>query len=148
MKKSFELPKHKNILVGVDNSADAQLAFLNAVSHALDDDSLLHIVTVLESDDLNVFQVLTKDTLAEKRLKVEKQLQEYKQSALDAGVKEVHIVLAEGEPGETIVKDVILDVKPDLVVVGSAVTKGLGKYLGSQAAYVAKYAPVSVMVVR
>ena len=84
MKKSFELPKHKNILVGVDNSADAQLAFLNAVSHALDDDSLLHIVTVLESDDLNVFQVLTKDTLAEKRLKVEKQLQEYKQSALDA----------------------------------------------------------------
>ncbi|QBO36678.1 universal stress protein [Periweissella cryptocerci] len=148
MALTLELPKHTNILVGVDDSADAQLAFLNAVSHALEDDSLLHIVTVLESDELNVFQALTKDALLEKRMYLEQRLQDYKQQALDAGVKEVHIVLAEGEPGETIVKDVIPDVKPDLVVVGAAAKKGIEKYMGSQAGYIAKYATVSVMVVR
>lgn len=145
---TLELPKHKNILVGVDDSADAQLAFLNAVSHALEDDSLLHIVTVLESASLNVFEVLAKDALIEKRMEVEGRLKDYQQQALDAGVKEVHIVLAEGEPGETIVKDVIPDVKPDLVVVGAAAKKGIEKYMGSQAGYVAKNAPVSVLVVR
>lgn len=145
---TLELPKHKNILVGVDDSADAQLAFLNAVSHALEDDSLLHIVTVLESASLNVFEVLAKDALIEKRMEVEGRLKDYQQQAIDAGVKEVHIVLAEGEPGETIVKDVIPDVKPDLVVVGAAAKKGIEKYMGSQAGYVAKNAPVSVLVVR
>lgn len=144
----LELPKHKNILVGVDDSADAQLAFLNAVSHALEDDSLLHIVTVLESDSLNVFQFLDKEALENKRLEVEKRLQDYQEQALEAGVKEVHIVLAEGEPGETIVKDVIPDVQPDLVVVGAAAKKGLGKFMGSQAGYIAKNSPVSVLVVR
>lgn len=148
MNEKFVLPKHKNILVGVDDSADAQFAFLNAVSHALEDDSLLHIVTVLENNDLNVFEVLGKDVLAEKRAKIEKRLNEYKEQAVQAGVKEVHIVFAEGEPGETIVKEVIPDVKPDLVVVGAAAKSGLGKYMGSQAGYVAKYAPVSVLVVR
>ncbi|CAH0416382.1 universal stress protein [Periweissella fabaria] len=149
MGETFSLAKHKNILVGVDDSADAQLAFLNAVSHAVDDDSLLHIVTVLETDSLNVFEALDKEKLKEKRVKIEQRLHDYKQQALEAGVKEVHVVFAEGEPGETIVKDVIPDVQPDLVVVGaSAAKKGLGKYMGSQAGYVAKYAPVSVLVVR
>lgn len=149
MDEKFTLPKHKNILVGVDDSADAQFAFLNAVSHALEDDSLLHIVTVLETDTLNVFEALDKDALAAKRIKIEKRLHDYKAQAIRAGVKEVHVVFAEGEPGETIVKDVIPDVKPDLVVVGAAAAKkGLGKYMGSQAGYVAKYSPVSVLVVR
>lgn len=148
MNEKFTVQKHKNILVGVDDSADAQFAFFNAVSHALEDNSLLHIVTVLEDNELNVFEVLGKDGLAEKRAKIEKRLNEYKEQALEAGVKEVHVVFAEGEPGETIVKEVIPDVKPDLVVVGAAAKSGLGKYMGSQAGYVAKYAPVSVLVVR
>ncbi|MBM7543460.1 universal stress protein [Periweissella beninensis] len=145
---AYKLPKHKNILVGVDDSADAQLAFLNAVSHALEDDSLLHIVTVLESDSLNVFQALDKTMLQEKRATLEKRLQDYQKQAQDAGVKEVHIVLAQGEPGETIVKDVIPKVQPDMVVVGAAAKTGLGKLMGSQAGYVAKYSPVTVLVVR
>lgn len=149
MGEKFALPKHKNILVGVDDSADAQYAFLNAVSHALEDEALLHIVTVLETDSLNVFEALDKDGLKLKREKIEQRLRDYKQQALDAGVKEVHVVFAEGEPGETIVKDVIPDVQPDLVVVGASETrKGLAKYMGSQAGYVAKYSPVSVLVVR
>lgn len=147
-KEQFVLPKHKNILVGVDDSADAQYAFLAAVSHALEDDAMLHIVTVFETDELNVFQALDKDELTKRRQAIERRLEDYKQQALDAGVKIVHVVLAEGEPGETIVKDVIPDVAPDIVVVGSATKTGLGKYWGSQAAYIAKYAPVTVMVVR
>lgn len=149
MNEKFTLPKHKNILVGVDDTADAQYAFYNAVSHALEDDSLLHIVTILEDESLNVFDVLDKEALSEHREEIEKRLNEYKQQALDSGVKEVHVVFGQGKPGETIVKEIIPNVKPDLVVVGAAETKkGLAKYMGSQAGYVAKYSPVTVMVVR
>ncbi|XIF20049.1 MAG: universal stress protein [Acetilactobacillus jinshanensis] len=50
--------------------------------------------------------------------------------------------------GEAIVKDVIPHVEPDLLVIGSQAKKGLARHFGSQAAYMAKYAPISVMVIR
>ena len=39
-------------------------------------------------------------------------------------------------------------VKPDLLIVGARSKQGIAKHFGSQAAYMAKYAPISVLVVR
>ena len=57
-------------------------------------------------------------------------------------------MIAEGDAGETIIKKVIPQVNPDLLVIGALAKEGLEKYFGSQAAYMAKYAPISVLVVR
>ena len=116
--------KFNRILVGVDDSADALLAFDYAIHQAKQDGAELVIISILENDEMNV------------------------QQAQAAGVTKVHAMIAEGEPGETIVKEVIPHVQPDLLIIGSLAKKGIAKHFGSQAAYMAKYAPISVLVIR
>ncbi|MFT9098883.1 universal stress protein, partial [Liquorilactobacillus sp.] len=53
--------KINRILVGVDDSADALLAFDYAITRAKEDDAELIIASVLESDELSVFQAMDKD---------------------------------------------------------------------------------------
>ncbi|ETY73283.1 universal stress protein [Lactiplantibacillus fabifermentans] len=140
--------KFNRILVGVDDSADALLAFDYAIHQAIQDDAELVIVSVLEDDEMNVYQALSKDFVHGERHDLEQHILKYQKQAQDAGVKNVHAMIAEGEPGETIVKDVIPHVKPDLLVIGSLAKKGIKRRFGSQAAYMAKYSPIAVMVVR
>ena len=104
----------KKILVGVDDSEDAQLAFRVAMRRALDLDATLCITQI----------------------------------ALQAGIKRVEVVIAEGDAGETIIKRIIPKVEPDLLIIGALSKKGVKKFFGSQAAYMAKHAPISVLVVR
>ncbi|TDG79535.1 hypothetical protein C5L31_000877 [Secundilactobacillus malefermentans] len=137
-----------HILVGVDDSADAQLAFRYAMNRAKKDGAKLTIVSILESDEMNVYQAMSKDYVHGQRAQLEKHIGEYRKLAEQFGVKRVETVVLEGDPGETIVKRVIPAVKPDLLVVGSLSKTGIQKRFGSQAAYMAKYAPISVLVVR
>lgn len=140
--------KFKRILVGVDDSPDAQLAFRYAISEARLSGASLVIASVLESDNVNVFQALNKDFVHGERKDLAEHLNQYRQLALRAGVKTVDTVVEEGDPGEVIVKTIIPAVHADLLIVGSLSKTGVRKYFGSQAAYMAKYSPISVMVVR
>jgi nucleotide-binding universal stress UspA family protein len=79
---------------------------------------------------------------------LEEHVKGYVNLAQRAGIKQVRAVIASGDPGEEIVKTVIPKYKPDLLVVGAAAKHGIARRFGSQAAYMAKYAPISVLVVR
>ena len=136
----------KKILVGVDDSEDAQLAFRVAMHRALDLDATLCITSILESDEMNVFQALSADYIHGERK--EKHVENYRKIALQAGIKRVEVVIAEGDAGETIIKRIIPKVEPDLLIIGALSKKGVKKFFGSQAAYMAKHAPISVLVVR
>ncbi|MBS0979081.1 universal stress protein [Levilactobacillus brevis] len=136
------------ILVGVDDSADSKLAFEYAVKSAKKNDAQLIIVSVLEDDEVNVYQALSKDYIHGERRELEQHVLEYQKQAQDAGVKRVHAIVSEGEPGEVIVKRVIPQVNPNLLIIGSEARKGLARHFGSQAAYMAKYSPISVLIIR
>ena len=138
----------KRILVGVDDSADAQLAFKYAVRRAAKDGATLIITSILESDDMNVYQALTKDYVHGEHDELVAHVQGYKKIAEDGGVENVEVIVDAGDPGETIVKNVIPEVSADLLIIGSLSKKGIRKYFGSQAAYMAKYSPISVMILR
>lgn len=142
-----EMKFHK-ILVGVDDSHDAQLAFYYAVRYAAENDADLYIVSVLESDEMNVYQAFDDDYIHGERSQLEEHILSFKQQALDSGVKNVNTLIAEGDAGKTIVKEVIPHVKPDLLMIGSFDKPGVSRRFGSQAAYMSKYAPCSVLVVR
>ncbi|HIW72607.1 MAG TPA: universal stress protein [Candidatus Levilactobacillus faecigallinarum] len=146
--KSMDPKKFKRILVGVDDSPDAQLAFRYAMNRAKTDNAELVICSILESDNMNIYQALSKDYVHGQREDLYKHLQRYQDLAERVGLSQVKIVIGEGDPGETIVKSIIPAVDPDLLVVGSLSKSGVRKYFGSQAAYMAKYSPVSVMIVR
>ncbi|KRN94198.1 universal stress protein [Pediococcus stilesii] len=138
----------KRILVGVDDSDDAILALDYAINLATSANSELVIVSVLESDEMNVFQALDKDYIHGEREELEQHILKYQKKAQDAGVQNVRCVVTEGDPGETIVGEVIPAIKPDLLVVGAEAKSGISRRFGSQAAYMAKYAPITVTVVR
>lgn len=138
----------KRILVGVDDSDDAILALDYAINLATSANSELVIVSVLESDEMNVFQALDKDYIHGEREELEQHILKYQKKAQDAGVQSVRCVVTEGDPGETIVGEVIPAIKPDLLVVGAEAKSGISRRFGSQAAYMAKYAPITVTVVR
>lgn len=139
---------YQKILVGVDDSADALAAFRYAIHRALADDAELVITSILESDDYSVFEAMDKDYVHGEAEALEQHIQDYRRLALKAGIKSVTAVIAEGDPGETIVKTLIPKYQPDLLVVGAEAKKGIKRHFGSQAAYMAKYAPISVLVVR
>ncbi|KRL60961.1 universal stress family protein [Latilactobacillus fuchuensis DSM 14340 = JCM 11249] len=136
------------ILVGVDDSPDALMAFDYAIAEAKKENLEFVIVSILESDEMNVYQALNKDFVHGEYTDLEKHVLNYRNQALQRGVQNVRVVIAEGEPGETIIDQVIPKVQPDLLIVGSKSQKGVAKYFGSQAAYMAKYAPIPVLVVR
>lgn len=140
--------KFSRILVGVDDSQDALLAFKYAVDQAKQDQAELIIVSILENEEMNVYEALSKDYVHGERAELEQHVSSYQRQAREAGVEMVRTIVSEGEPGEVIVKDIIPHVEPDLLVVGSEAKKGLAKHFGSQAAYMAKYAPISVLVIR
>ncbi|GBG95235.1 universal stress protein UspA [Ligilactobacillus salitolerans] len=145
--KTKEMKFHR-ILVGVDDSHDAQLAFYYAVRYAAENDAELFIVSILESDEMNVYQALDDDYVHGERGALEEHILDFKQQALDSGVKHVTTMIGEGSAGKTIVQDVIPQVEPDLLVVGSFDKPGIARRFGSQAAYMSKYAPCSVLVIR
>ncbi|MCI1699123.1 universal stress protein [Liquorilactobacillus nagelii] len=138
----------KRILVGVDDSGDALLAFNYAIKRAKISNAELVIVSVLESNEMSVYQALSKDYIHGEREELEQHILKYQKQAQDAGVKKVRSIVAEGNAGETIVKDVIPHIEPDLLIIGSCAKKGLARRFGSQAAYMAKYSPISVLVIR
>lgn len=141
-------PKFSRLLVGTDDSRDAQLAFNYAIDHALKNDAELFIVSVLESDEMNIYQALDDDYIHGEKSELENHLLTYKEPAKKAGVKRIQTVIAEGDPGKTIVSEVIPQMNPDLLIIGSFDKTGISKRFGSQAAYMAKYAPVPVLVMR
>lgn len=141
-------PKFSRLLVGTDDSRDAQLAFNYAINYALENRAELFIVSVLESDEMNIYQALDDDYIHGEKSDLEEHLSGYKETAEKAGVSNVHTVIAEGDPGKTIVNEVIPHIDPDLLVIGSFDKKGISKHFGSQAAYMAKYSPIPVLVMR
>jgi len=105
--------KFNRILVGVDDSADALLAFDYAIHQAKQDGAELVIISILENDEMNVYQALSKDYIHGERQELEQHILKYQKQAQAAGVTKVHAMIAEGEPGETILKLVIPHVHPD-----------------------------------
>lgn len=144
----FDPKKFKHILVGVDDSPDAQLAFRYAMNRAKADQAELTITSILESEGMNVYQALSKDFVHGQRDELEKHILGYVNLAKQFGIQNVNAIVSEGDPGETIIKEIIPEVNPDLLVIGSLAKTGFRKRFGSQAAYMAKYSPISVLVIR
>ena len=78
--------KFKKILVGVDDAPDARAAFSYAVDKAKRDGSELGIVSILETDRVNVYQILDKDYVHSSEDELRQRVNEYVQAAIDYGV--------------------------------------------------------------
>lgn len=97
---------------------------------------------------MNVYEALNDDYVRNKREDVEKDVQQYIATAQAGGIQDVRGIISEGNPGEKIVKDIIPQYLPDLLIIGSLDKKVPQRFFGNQAAYMAKRTPISVLVIR
>ncbi len=72
--------------MGVDDAADARAAFSYAVDKAKRDSSEIGIVSVLETNDINIYQSMSKDYIHSTRAQLEQRINEYVQAAIKYGI--------------------------------------------------------------
>lgn len=139
------LKTYKNIVVAIDFSEKAKVAFERGMNVARSTDATLHLVSVIdthsfgsvEAYDLKYAKALTEKTLD--------QLKEYKVIAEQAGVKNVQVSVEEGSP-----KAVLTNLADtDLIIVGATGLNRAERFLlGSVSENVVRSAKCDVLVVR
>ena len=138
----------RKIMVGVDESPDALKAFNIAIKEARQEMAEVIIVSIMEEKIINVYQSLDKNYWEKELNDLRERSEKYKQEALTSGVVHVTTIVNKGNPGELIVNKFIPLNQPDLLVIGSKSTSKIRDFFGSQAAYMARYAKVSTMIIR
>ncbi|KRK78946.1 universal stress protein [Companilactobacillus nodensis] len=150
--KEYKVKKieYSKILICVDSDdfTSSKNAFNYACSLAKHYGAELGIASVLETGDLNIFQSLDPEVLKDRRNEIKELLETYGQKAKTYGVKNVHLMVTEGNPGSVIVEKVIPSFEPDLVIVGVEEKNRHRNTIGSQASKIVNNSRVSVSVIR
>lgn len=137
-----------SILVGVDESDDAQKAFRYAVKQAKETNSTLLIASILEIDKMNVYEVFSEDYLNSQQENLLVNLEKYKHYAKEQGVEKIYLYSGEGDPAQEIIKNILPSTSADWLIIGSRSMHGIRGYFGSHATYMVKNSPISITVIK
>lgn len=141
--------KYQRILVALDGSTQAEIAFLKAVELAKATDSELGIASIV---DIRSFSPnISYDGGLEKAAHEEStaRLAEYKKLAEEAGIEQVHTFLEIGNPKTLLARDIPAQFDADVLICGATGLNRIEKIvLGSVSAYVLQHAICDVLVVR
>lgn len=143
------LQQYNHILVPVDGSHEAELAFKKSIAVSKRHNAVLHLVHVV---DTRAFQNITSfDTtmIDEISDSAKKTLEKYVQDAHIAGVTNVDYSIEYGSPKTTIARDVPQNLDIDLIMLGGTGLNAVERLLiGSVTEYVTRTAVCDVLVVR
>lgn len=90
--------RYQNIMVAIDGSKEADLAFVKGVHSALRNDAKLTIAHVIDTRALQSVSTFDAEVYEELQVDAESLMKEYEKRAKDAGVADVHIVIEMGNP--------------------------------------------------
>ncbi|WP_137597883.1 universal stress protein [Paucilactobacillus kaifaensis] len=137
------------LTVDEDDPNSSIHAFRYAATLAHDYQVKLCIVSVLESDDLNIFDVMTPGTIDQRADDIRKTVEHYIKLAQGLGVNDVQgLTISAGDVDDVILDRVIPEFKPDLIVCGSDTDDPSHRVPGAVGLRIARRANVSVIVVR
>ena len=133
------LQRYQNIMVAVDGSHEAELAFEKGVNVALRNNSRLTIAHVIDTRALQ--SVSTFDA--------KKLMDQYAEKAKEAGVANVVTIVEMGNPKTLLATDIPEEQKVDLIMVGATGLNAFERLLvGSSSEYILRHAKVDLLVVR
>lgn len=143
------LQQYKKIMVAVDGSDEAELAFKKAVNVARRNESILLLTHVI---DTRAFQTVSSfdGMLAEQATEMAKKtLESYVEFAKENGVTTVETTIEYGSPKPIIAKQVPQDRGVDLIMLGATGLNAVERlFIGSVSEYVIRNASCDVLVVR
>ena len=140
--------KHSNILVAVDGSDSAEVAFSKAVEIAIQDDASLLIAHVIDTRNFSTFELYD---LATERAEDfgRRLLKEYEEKAAIAGLINVKTAIEYGSPKVKISRNIAPQHNIDLIICGATGMNRVERLLlGSVSEHITRNAPCDVLVVR
>ena len=143
--------QYKHILVPVDGSEEAELAFKKAVAVAKRNGEetelrLLHVVDTRAFQNISSFDSSMVEQVTET---AKKTLDKYIDYAKDTGVKNVNYSIEYGAPKTIIARDVPKEMNANLIMIGATGLNAVERILiGSVTEYVTRMAICDVLVVR
>lgn len=142
--------QYKTIVVAVDGSKEAELAFHKAVDIAKrNEDSALHILHIIEKTPVSSYEMLYENmnNLVHKHGEV--LLEACKLYAQEQGLTNVQTIMTEGNPRSLLSKKLHTLVKADLIICGATGLNAIEQILlGSNTEAIVRHAPCDVLVVR
>ncbi|GIN60147.1 universal stress protein [Robertmurraya siralis] len=140
---------YKNILVAVDGSTEAEWAFKKAIEIAKRNDAKIVLAHIIDTRTFATVEAYDR-TIVERADKFATELMEnYKKTALNAGVKEVTFTVEYGSPKVKIPKDIAKKYQVDLIICGATGLNAVERFLiGSVSEHIARHAACDVMIIR
>ncbi len=143
------LQRYQNIMVAVDGSHEAELAFEKGVNVALRNNSRLTIAHVIDTRALQSVSTFDAEVYEELQANAKKLMDEYAQKAKEAGVTDVVTIVEMGNPKTLLATDIPDEQKVDLIMVGATGLNAFERLLvGSSSEYILRHAKVDLLVVR
>ena len=143
------LQRYQNIMVAVDGSHEAELAFEKGVNVALRNNSRLTIAHVIDTRALQSVSTFDAEVYEELQEDAKKLMDQYDEKAKEAGVGNVVTVVEMGNPKTLLATDIPEEQKVDLIMVGATGLNAFERLLvGSSSEYILRHAKVDLLVVR
>lgn len=137
------------ITIDEDDRPSTSRAFRFAMTMARDYQAHLGIASVLESDDISIYESLMPDKLNEKRDHLKAIVKSYADQATAFGVEDVRAIVGEGgDVDDVVLQKIVPDFQPDLIVCGADVDFASHGHPGAIGLRLAKKSDVSVIVIR
>lgn len=145
------LQRYKNILVPIDGSYEAELAFKKAVEVAKRNGKetklqLVHVVDTRAFQNISSFDTAMVEQVTETARKT---MDGYVKEAKEAGLENISYSVEYGAPKVIIAKDLSKELGTDLIMIGATGLNAVERLLiGSVTEYVTRTADCDVLVVR
>jgi nucleotide-binding universal stress UspA family protein len=140
--------EYNQILVAIDGSREAELAFKKSVAIASRNNAALHLVSIIDIS-FGSLEAYAREYARETQKSTEELLQRYKQEAMDAGITSVDLIIELGSPKTMITEEVAPRVNADLIICGATGQNAAERiFLGSVSERIVRAAECDVLVVR
>lgn len=137
------------ITIDEDDRPSTTRAFRFALTMARDYGAQLGIASVLENEDISVYESLMPDKLHQRRENLQNVVKDYAAKAKAFGVENVRPIVAEGgDVDDVILQQIVPDFQPDLIVCGADVEFTSHGKPGAIGLRLTRKADVSVIVIR
>lgn len=143
------LQEYKKILVPVDGSGEAELAFRKAIEVAKRNQAMMIITHIIDTRAIQTPTGFEGNFTEEIVHQTKLLMDEYQTMAREGGVQDVQARIEYGSPKVTIAKDLPQEYGIDLIMIGATGLNAVERlFIGSVSDYVIRNAPCDVLVVR
>jgi nucleotide-binding universal stress UspA family protein len=143
------LQSYKTVLVAVDGSHEAEVAFKKAANVAKRNEGKLILAHVIDTRAFQTVSSFDGELAKQAQDLAEKTLADYVTMAKEIGCEEVETVIEYGSPKTIIAKQLPKEHHVDLIMLGATGLNAVERlFVGSVSEYVIRVAPCDVLIVR